>query len=56
MKKKKIRYILLIAIIVAANQVSEAKAGSIRDHETDQANNSIDRLFNARKNPLYVTK
>lgn len=56
MKKKKIRYTLSIAIIVAVNQVSQAKTDFIKDYKPNQAKNSITCLFNTRKNALYTTK
>ena len=56
MKKKKTRCILLIAIIIAANQVSKVKAGFIKNLKADQAKDNIDHLFHARKNVLYTRK
>ena len=41
---------------MAANQVVEAKASFIGNHKANQAKNSIDCLFNDRRNTLYIAK
>lgn len=50
------RCALLIIIIVVVKQVFKAETSFIKDYRANQAKNSIDCLFNARKNALYIIK